>query len=223
MNRTQEAMTTATTMPMDRWETLPWRNIQRNVFKVQKRIYQASQRDDVKAVRKFQRLLMNSRSAKLLAVRKVTQDNRGKGTAGVDGVKALTPPQRLKLAHSLRIGHKARAVRRVWIPKPETDEQRPLGIPTIHDRALQTLVKLALEPEWEARFEANSYGFRPGRSCHDAIEAIFNATAHLEKYVLDADLKGCFDTIDQTALLAKLDAPPLIRRAVKAWLRAGVM
>ena len=145
MNRTQEAMATAT-MPMDRWETLPWRTIQRNVFKVQKRIYQASQRDDVKTVRKFQRLLMSSRSAKLLAVRKVTQDNRGKGTAGIDGVKALTPPQRLKLAHSLRIGHKARAVRRVWIPKPETDEQRPLGIPTIHDRALQTLVKLALEP-----------------------------------------------------------------------------
>lgn len=91
-------MTTATTMPMDRWETLPWRNIQRNVFKVQKRIYQASQRDDVKAVRKFQRLLMSSRSAKLLAVRKVTQDNRGKGTAGVDG------------------GHVRLALRRVPIP-----------------------------------------------------------------------------------------------------------
>ena len=137
-NRTSEAMATATITPMDRWETLPWGKIQRNVFKVQKRIYQASQRDDVKTVREFQRLLMNSRSAKLLTVRKVTQDNRGKGTAGVDGVKALTPPQRLKLAHSLRIGHKARPVRRVWIPKPETDEQRPLGIPTIHDRALQT-------------------------------------------------------------------------------------
>ncbi len=82
-------MTTATKTPMDRWETLPWRTIQRNVFKVQKRIYQASQRDDVKAVRKFQRLLMSSRSAKLLAVRKVTQDNRGKGTAGVDGVTQL--------------------------------------------------------------------------------------------------------------------------------------
>src|ERR1051326_1974628 len=129
-------MTTATTTPMDRWETLPWRTIQRNVFKVQKRIYQASQREDVKTVRKFQRLLMNSRSAKLLAVRKFTQDNRGKGTAGVDGVKALTPPQRLKLAHTLRTGHKARPVRRVWIPKPETEEQRPLGIPTIHDRKI---------------------------------------------------------------------------------------
>lgn len=215
-------MATAT-MPMDRWETLPWRTIQRNVFKVQKRIYQASQRGDVSTVRKFQRLLMSSRSAKLLAVRKVTQDNRGKGTAGVDGVKALTPPQRLKLAHSLRIGHKARAVRRVWIPKPETDEQRPLGIPTIHDRALQTLVKLALEPEWEAKFEPNSYGFRPGRSCHDAIEAIFNATAHLEKYVLDADIAKCFDRINHDALLDKLNTGPKLRRQIKAWLKAGVL
>jgi RNA-directed DNA polymerase len=216
-------MATATITPMDRWETLPWRKIQRNVFKVQKRIYQASQRDDVKTVREFQRLLMNSRSAKLLAVRKVTQDNRGKGTAGVDGVKALTPPQRLKLAHSLSIGHKARAVRRVWIPKPETDEQRPLGIPTIHDRALQTLVKLALEPEWEARFEPNSYGFRPGRSCHDAIEAIFNAIAHLEKYVLDADIAKCFDRINHDALLDKLNTGPKLRRQIKAWLKAGVL
>jgi RNA-directed DNA polymerase len=101
-------MATATTTPMDRWETPPWREIQRSVFKVQKRIYQASQRGDIKAVRKFQRLLMSSRSAKLLAVRKVTQDNQGKKTAGVDGVKALRPAQRLKLAHTLRIGHKAR-------------------------------------------------------------------------------------------------------------------
>ena len=172
---------------------------------------------------KFQRFLMNSRSAKLLAVRKVTQDNRGKGTAGVDVVKALTPPQRLKLAHSVRIGHKASAVRRVWIPKPETDEQRPLGIPTIHDRARQTLVKLALEPEWEARFEATSYGFRPGQSCHDAIEAIFNAAAHLEKYVLDADIAKCFGRINHDALLDKLNTSPKLRRQIKAWLKVGVL
>jgi RNA-directed DNA polymerase len=123
----------------------------------------------------------------------------------------------------LRIGHKARAVRRVWIPKPNSDEQRPLGIPTIHDRALQTLVKLALEPEWEARFEANSYGFRPGRSCHDAIEAIFNATAHLEKHVLDADIAKCFDRINHDALLDKLNTGPTLRRQIKAWLKAGVL
>jgi RNA-directed DNA polymerase len=101
--------------------------------------------------------------------------------------------------------------------------QRPLGIPTIHDRALQTLVKLALEPEWEARFEPNSYGFRPGRSCHDAIEAIFNAIAHLEKYVLDADIAKCFDRINHDALLDKLNTGPKLRRQIKAWLKAGVL
>lgn len=157
--------------PMYRWNTIPWKKIERSVFKLQKRIYRASQAGDLKTVRQLQRLLLKSRSAKLLAVRKVTQDNQGKRTAGVDGVKLLTPDQRLALAESLTIGQKASPVRRVWIPKTGTDEQRPLGIPTIADRAGQSLVKLALEPEWEAWFEPNSYGFRPGRSCHDAIEA----------------------------------------------------
>src|SRR4029078_2430217 len=201
-------MTTVTIQPMDGWNTIDWKEIQRHVFKLQTRIYRASSRGDVQTTRKLQRLLTNSRSAKLLAVRRVTQDNQGKKTAGVDGVKALTPSQRLTLVQNLKIDHQAKPVRRVWIPKPGTDEQRPLGIPTIHDRALQTLVKAAIEPEWEARFEPNSYGFRPGRSCHDAIEAIFNATAHLEKYVLDADIAKCFDRINHDALLDKLNTSP---------------
>jgi RNA-directed DNA polymerase len=98
-----------------------------------------------------------------------------------------------------------------------------LGIPTIHDRCVQTLVKLGLEPEWEAKFEPNSYGFRPGRSCHDAIEAIFSAIRQKPKFVLDADLEKCFDRIDQSALLAKLQTFPTLRRQVQAWLTAGVM
>ncbi|MCC5665010.1 group II intron reverse transcriptase/maturase, partial [Nostoc sp. CHAB 5784] len=101
--------------------------------------------------------------------------------------------------------------------------KRPLGIPTMKDRALQALVKLALEPEWEARFEPNSYGFRAGRSCHDAVEAIFNAIRQKPKYVLDADIAKCFDRIDQEALLIKLNTFPTIRRQVRAWLKAGVM
>lgn len=193
MSRSQDAIDTATTTPMDGWNTIPWKKIQIHVFKLQKRIYRASSRDDVRTVRKLQRLLMKSRSAKLLAVRRVTQDNQGKKTAGVDGVKSLTPEQRLALVDTLTIGQKAQPVRRVWIPKPGSKEMRPLGIPTIHDRALQALVKLALEPEWEARFEANSYGFRPGRSCHDAIQAIHTAINHKPKYVLDADIAKCFD------------------------------
>jgi RNA-directed DNA polymerase len=92
----------------------------------------------------------------------------------------------------------------------------------MYDRALQTFVKLALEPEWEARFEPNSYGFRPGRSSHDAIEAIFTAISHKAKYVLDADISKCFDRINQEALVKKVNSSPTLRRQLKAWLKAGV-
>ena len=125
-------------------------------FKLQSRIYLASRRGDRKSVRRLQRLLMTSQAAKLLAVRRVTQDNRGKKTAGVDGVKNLPASERPALAGSLTLHGTSDPVRRVYIPKPGTDELRPLGIPTLRDRGLQTLVRLALEPEREARFEPNS-------------------------------------------------------------------
>jgi RNA-directed DNA polymerase len=144
------------------WQDIPWRKIQVAVFKLQRQIFRASQLGDVRKVRKLQKLLLRSYYAKLLAVRKVTQENQGKKTAGVDGVKSLTPKQRLKLAQNLKVNGEGKPTRRVWIPKPGTEEKRPLGIPTMHDRALQTLVTMALEPEWEAVFEPNSYGFRPG-------------------------------------------------------------
>jgi RNA-directed DNA polymerase len=102
---------------------------------------------------------MRSWSGKCIAVRKVTQDNQGKKTAGVDGFKSLTPKQRLTLVSQLKVTGKSKPTRRVWIDKPGKAQKRPLGIPTMYDRALQSLVKLALEPEWEARFEPNSYGF----------------------------------------------------------------
>lgn len=162
-------------------------------------------------------------SAKCLAVRRVTQDNQGKKTAGVDGIKSLSPVQRLELVQNLKLSRKAKPTRRVWIPKPGTEEKRPLGIPTMTDRALQALVKQALEPEWEALFEPNSYGFRPGRSCHDAIGAIFLSIRQKAKYVLDADIAKCFDRIDHKALLNKINTFPTIRRQVRAWLQAGVM
>ncbi len=110
---------------------VPWKQVQRTVCKLQTRSYRAKRRGDVQAVRKLQRLLVTSRSAKLLAVRRVTQDNRGKRTAGVDGVKSLTPPRRLALALTLTLPTKASPTRRVWIPKKGTDEQRPLGIPIV--------------------------------------------------------------------------------------------
>lgn len=215
-------MSTAPT-PMYRWQDLPWKRIERRVFKLQKRIYQAAQRGDTRKVHHLQRLLLPSFSARCLAVRRVTQDNRGKNTAGVDGVKALPPRQRLEWARSLSLSDKVWPTRRVWIPKPGKSEKRPLGIPTLQNRAQQALGLLALEPEWEAKFEPNSYGFRPGRCGHDAIEALFTAIRDKPKYVLDADIAQCFDLIDQCALLRKLDTFPTMQRAVRAWLKAGVM
>lgn len=216
-------MDTAAQEPMYGWNAIPWKAVERNVFKLQKRIYRASLRGDVKAVHKLQRLLTRSRSAKFLAVRRVTQDNRGKKTAGIDGVKSLTPDQRLDEVQALHLDGKAQPVRRVWIPKPGKDELRGLGIPTIRERERQTLVKLALDPEWEAKFEPNSYGFRPGRSCWDAIGMIFIAMCKKPRYTLDADIAKCFDRIDQSALLTKLHQSPTIRRQIKAWLKAGVL
>jgi RNA-directed DNA polymerase len=208
---------------MYEWKDLPWRKIERNVFKLQKRIYQAASRGDTKAVHRLQRLLMRSWSAKCLATRKITQDNQGKHTAGVDGVKSLSPKQRIDLVKQLTLTTKPSPLRRVWIPKSGTSEKRPLGIATLQDRVLQTLVKLALEPEWESRFEPNSYGFRPGRSCQDAIGAIFLSINKRPKYVLDADIAKCFDRINQSKLLEKLTTFPALRRLVKAWLQVGIM
>lgn len=207
----------------EEWRSINWLKLERRVYKLQKRIYQASKRGDVKTYRRLQKTLMNSWSARVLAVRRVTQDNCGKKTAGVDGVKSLTPKQRLVLVNKLKLGSKVSPTRRIWIPKPGKDEKRPLGIPTMKDRALQALVLQALEPEWEARFEPNSYGFRTGRSCHDAIESIFNCIRYKPKFVLDADISNCFDRINHSALLKKLNTSPTTRRQIRAWLKAGVM
>jgi len=180
------------------WQMIPWPEVERIVYRLQQRIYQATKQDDVKRVHQLQRLLLHSWSARLLAVRRVSQDNRGKRTPGVDGVVSLTSPERLTLAKELHhLDKAADPVRRTYIDKPGKTEKRPLGIPTMADRAYQALVKLVLEPEWEARFEPNSYGFRPGRCTHDAIEAIYNYIRLKPKYVLDADIEKCFDKISQ--------------------------
>ncbi len=205
------------------WGQLPWRKLEVAVFKLQKRIYKASQAGDTRRVHQLQRLLLKSRAAKLLAVRRVTQDNQGKHTAGVDGIKSLTQKQRLTTAAHLEALPTGKPARRIWIPKPGKDEQRPLSIPTIYDRARQALVKQALEPEWEAKFEPNSYGFRPGRSVHDAIGAIYSAINKQPKYVLDADIAKGFDRIDRKALLRKTGTFPTLQRLIKRWLNAGII
>jgi RNA-directed DNA polymerase len=141
----------------------------------------------------------------------------------VDGIKSLSPAARFELAKQLKLTGKSRPTRRVWIPKPGRDEKRPLGIPTMYDRALQAVVKAALEPEWEAVFEPNSYGFRPGRSCHDAIRQIKLSIRQKAKYVLDADIAKCFDRINHETLLQKLNIKGKVRQQIKAWLKSGVI
>ena len=209
------------------WNKLPWRKLEKHCYRIQKRIYRASQRGKTRAVHTLEKLLMKSEAARLVAVRRVTQDNQGKKTAGIDGIKSVKPQERFAMADTIHPTrwkqHASQPVRRVWIPKPGKAEQRPLGIPPMIERCKQALAKMALEPEWEAKFEPNSYGFRPGRSCHDAREAIFNIIRSKPKFVLDADIKGAFDNICQEKLLNKLQTYPQLRNAIKIWLRAGVM
>ncbi|CAD5924199.1 putative reverse transcriptase [Planktothrix tepida] len=215
-------MKTSITKTTGTWNSINWAKVQRVVFKIQKRIYQASLSGQNAKARKLQKLLVKSYYARLLAIRKVTQDNQGKRTAGVDGIKSITPKQRIELAQNLSKYQKAKPLRRKWIPKPN-GEKRPLGIPTINDRVRQALVKLALEPQWEARFEGESYGFRPGRSAHDAMSRIFQSINKKEYYILDADISKCFDQINPEYLLSKIDCPSVIKAQIRQWLKAGVM
>ncbi len=205
------------------WRSVNWAKVQRYVFKLQKRIFQAAKSGQDAKAKRLQRLLVKSYYARLLAVRRVTQDNQGKKTAGVDGMRAISPRQRFKLVENIKGNLKVKPLRRVWIPKPGRDEKRPLGIPTIQDRARQALVKSALEPEWESRFEGTSYGFRPGRSAHDAIGRIYAAIKLGQYYVLDADIAKCFDRINHDYLLSKIHCPSSLKRDLKQWLKAGVL
>ncbi|NEP91418.1 MAG: group II intron reverse transcriptase/maturase [Okeania sp. SIO2C2] len=219
---TEHIPSQASINPNLQWKDINWKQVEKSVFKLQKLIYRASSRGELRKMHRYQKLLTKSYYARLLAVRRVTQDNQGRRTAGIDGVKNLSPMQRFNLVNLLASRHlKASPTRRVRIPKPGKDEKRPLGIPTMYDRALQALVKLGMEPEWEARFEPNSYGFRPGRSTHDAIVAIFDSIKRKPKYVLDADISKCFDRINHDALLGKIGKTPY-RRLIKQWLKSGV-
>jgi RNA-directed DNA polymerase len=213
---------TSITKTTEAWNTINWAKVQRKVFKLQKRIYQASLSGQNAKARKLQKLLVKSYYAKLLSIRRVTQDNQGKRTAGVDGVKSITPKQRLELAQNLSKYQRAKPLRRKWIPKPN-GEERPLGIPTIQDRVRQALVKSALEPQWEARFEDESYGFRPGRSSHDAMSRIFQGINKSSYFILDADISKCFDQINHDYLLSRIDCPSIMKAQIRQWLKAGVM
>src|SRR4051794_9301125 len=149
------------------WDSVDWRRTDRNVRNLRHRIFRATQAGDLRKVSSLQKLMLRNRSNILMAVRRITQVNAGKNTPGVDKLVVKTPAARGRLVDHLSTLQPWRAspARRVYIPKPD-GKKRPLGIPTILDRCLQARVKNALEPEWEAKFEGSSYGFRPGRGCH---------------------------------------------------------
>ncbi len=206
---------------------LPWRSLEQQVVRAQKQIAQASLRGDRQAVYDLQQRLMESEAARLLAVRRVAGENPGRDTAGVDGIKSLGLEERLAMASAIHPRNwnyqPPMPVRRVWVPKPDTAERRPLAILSMIDRCKQALVKLALEPEWEVKFEAHSYGFRPGLGVHDAMAAIVVAIDRQPMFVFDADIETAFDSVNQAALLDKLQTSHVLRQLITAWLRAGVM
>ena len=158
------------------WNTINWTLVRRRVSKYQRRIFEASLNSDVHKVHGLQKRLINSLDAKLLSVLRVTTENKGRTIEGVDRKLYLTAEEKSKLVKKIRLDGKASPISRADIPKPGMNARRALGIPCVEDRAKQTLLLLALEPEWEAKFESNSYGFRPGRSCHHAIEAVYLST-----------------------------------------------
>src|SRR6266487_1078959 len=205
------------------WNAMDWRKAHRTVRNLRQRIFRATQEGNLKKVRSLQKLMLKSYSNRLVSVRRVAQLNAGKDTPGVDKLILKTPTARGKMVDT--IAHytlwKAKPARRVYIPKAN-GKSRPLGIPVIVDRCLQSMVKNALEPSWEARFESISYGFRPGRSCHDAIAKIYllarpNKT---KKWILDADIKGAFDNISHNHLLKAIGPVPG-KELIKQWLKAG--
>lgn len=210
------------------WKALPWKKFRRNLFRLQRRMYKAVRGGDYRKAQSLQKLILKSTAARLLAIRQVTQLNAGKKTAGVDGKASLTFEQRFKLSEELRTkgnNWHHQSLREIPIPKKD-GKTRILKIPTIADRAWQCLVKYALEPAHEATFHARSYGFRTGRSAHDAHKILFqnlNSQANgINKRVIELDIEKCFDRISHSAIMDRLIATKSIRQGIFRCLKAGV-
>ena len=210
------------------WKTLPWKKFRRDLFRLQKRVFKAIQVGDKQKVKSLQKLILKSRAARMLAIRQVTQLNAGKKTAGIDGKASLTFEERFTLSEELRAksnNWKHQKLRSITIPKKD-GSTRLLKIPTIADRAWQCLAKYALEPAHEATFHATSYGFRTGRSAHDAQKILFNNLRSycngIKKRVIELDIEKCFDRINHTSIMERLIAPRGIKTGIFRCLKSGV-
>ncbi len=202
------------------WNSVNWTRVHRTTRRLQTRIAKAVRDGDRRGAKRLQRLLAHSTSGRLLAVRRVTE-NHGRKTAGVDHITWPTPDSKSEAVGTLNSkGYRALPLRRVHIPKNNGDGTRPLGIPTMRDRAMQALHLLTLEPVSESTADENSYGFRPFRSTADALVQCRNVLdrRHSSKWILEGDIKGCFDNISHDWLLAHV---PMDKRILKQWLKAG--
>ena len=201
------------------WHYIDWGKVTRAVKSLQIRIAKAVTAGQWRKVKSLQWLVTHSISAKLLAVKRVSE-NTGKRTAGVDGQTWLTATAKQKAVQKLRLkGYKAKAVRRIYIPKAN-GKKRPLGIPTMHDRAMQALHLIGLDPVSETTGDGNSYGFRPHRNCADAIDRCFDLLCKKRspQWILEGDIKGCFDNISHAWIMENI---PLARKPLQSWLKSG--
>ncbi|MDJ0511693.1 MAG: reverse transcriptase domain-containing protein [Crocosphaera sp.] len=209
------------------WKSIPWKKLRKNLFRLQRRLFKAIQAEDKRRARNLQKLILKSLAARLLAVRQVSQLNAGKKTAGVDGQKSLNFKQRFALTEKLLEAHDWKHSKLREIPIPKKDgTTRILKVPTMGDRAWQCLVKFALEPAHEALFHARSYGFRPGRSAHDAQKILFlNLCSNKNgksKRILELDIEKCFDRINHTTIMERVIAPLAIKLGLWRCLKSGV-
>ncbi|MFE3892566.1 group II intron reverse transcriptase/maturase [Priestia sp. YIM B13446] len=226
MSNTSEISIVSAATPLTDFDSVPWMQLEQYVRKLQQRIYRAESLGKRRKVKSLQRLLMRSEAALLLSIRQVTQLNKGKRTAGVDGFKATSSRERASLYNKMRnynvFTHNPSPALRKYIPKGKGEKLRPLGIPTMKDRVYQNIIKLALEPQWEVRFESISYGFRPKRGCHDAVEAIFNKInlGSKKKWVFEGDFRGCFDNLNHNYIMEQIKEFPA-KKTILKWLEAG--